>query len=101
MHQRSSVGDGRFLPTSSDVTNQWPGLVCRRCCQGPVPLASRYILLVGGKKGPSWCQMLRASAKAEPAITFKMQMQNARAMIISTKTPIPAGRRKRYSGYLI
>ncbi|GFV86266.1 hypothetical protein TNCV_2093071 [Trichonephila clavipes] len=31
MHQRSSVGDGRFLPTSSDVTNQWPGLVSRRC----------------------------------------------------------------------
>ncbi|GFT56580.1 transposable element Tcb1 transposase [Trichonephila clavipes] len=30
MHQRSSVGDGRFLTTSSDVTNQWPGLVSRR-----------------------------------------------------------------------
>ncbi|GFW22556.1 hypothetical protein TNCV_3364681 [Trichonephila clavipes] len=35
MHQRSSVGDGRFLPTSSDVTNQWPGLVSRRCCNSP------------------------------------------------------------------
>ncbi|GFV11767.1 hypothetical protein TNCV_977561 [Trichonephila clavipes] len=34
MHQRSSVGDGRFLPTSSDVTNQWPGLVSRRCWYG-------------------------------------------------------------------
>ncbi|GFT80007.1 hypothetical protein TNCV_1244581 [Trichonephila clavipes] len=31
MHQRNSVGDGRSLPTSSDVTNQWPGLVSRRC----------------------------------------------------------------------
>ncbi|PRD30950.1 UNVERIFIED_CONTAM: hypothetical protein NCL1_24865 [Trichonephila clavipes] len=31
MHQRSSVGDGRSLPTSSDVTNQWSGLVSRRC----------------------------------------------------------------------
>ncbi|GFT75703.1 hypothetical protein TNCV_4598891 [Trichonephila clavipes] len=31
MHKRSSVGDERFLRTSSDVTNQWPGLVSRRC----------------------------------------------------------------------
>ncbi|GFU09555.1 hypothetical protein TNCV_4091091 [Trichonephila clavipes] len=36
MHQRSSVGDGRFLPTSSDVTNQWPGLVSRRCGQDTI-----------------------------------------------------------------
>ncbi|GFU51404.1 hypothetical protein TNCV_4355931 [Trichonephila clavipes] len=36
MHQRSSIGDGRFIPTSSDVTNQWPGLVSRRCWAGPL-----------------------------------------------------------------
>ncbi|GFV40177.1 transposable element Tcb2 transposase [Trichonephila clavipes] len=33
MHQRGFVGDGRSLPTSSDVTNQSPGLLSyRRCC---------------------------------------------------------------------
>ncbi|GFU84238.1 hypothetical protein TNCV_4488561 [Trichonephila clavipes] len=30
MHQRSSVEDGRSLPTSSDVTNQSPGLLSSR-----------------------------------------------------------------------
>ncbi|GFU15035.1 hypothetical protein TNCV_3702221 [Trichonephila clavipes] len=41
MHQRSSVGDGRFIPTSSDVTNQWPGLVSRRCCMSSSPVLQK------------------------------------------------------------
>ncbi|GFX91078.1 hypothetical protein TNCV_5107081 [Trichonephila clavipes] len=48
MHHRSTVGDGRFLPTSSDVTNQWPGLVSRMCWkQGLVKNvgASRFVAL--------------------------------------------------------
>ncbi|GFT72855.1 hypothetical protein TNCV_5065821 [Trichonephila clavipes] len=34
MVQRNSVGNGRSLPTSSDVTNQWLSLVSRRCWLG-------------------------------------------------------------------
>ncbi|GFT50555.1 hypothetical protein TNCV_551541 [Trichonephila clavipes] len=30
MHQRSSVGEGRFVPTSWDVTNQCKAKVCRQ-----------------------------------------------------------------------
>ncbi|GFX01768.1 hypothetical protein TNCV_2921541 [Trichonephila clavipes] len=49
MHQRSSVGDGRFLPTSSEITNQWPGLVSRRCC---LYTPSPNTKIVYGRKGP-------------------------------------------------
>ncbi|GFV00442.1 HTH_Tnp_Tc3_2 domain-containing protein [Trichonephila clavipes] len=41
MHQRSSVGDGRFLPTSSDVKNQSPGFVSRRCWSGATRKTTR------------------------------------------------------------
>ncbi|GFT93503.1 hypothetical protein TNCV_1852501 [Trichonephila clavipes] len=34
MHQRSSVSNGRSLPTSNDVTSQWPGLVSSRTGMG-------------------------------------------------------------------
>ncbi|GFW18324.1 hypothetical protein TNCV_4008631 [Trichonephila clavipes] len=53
MHQRSSVGDGRFIPTSSDVTNQWPGLVSRRCwpCAVPPVLTSKNEKAYHGGRG--------------------------------------------------
>ncbi|GFS65093.1 THAP-type domain-containing protein [Trichonephila clavipes] len=53
-HQRNSVGDGRSFPTSSDVTNQWPGLVSRRC---------KAWRLVPGSLNPADCPRRGCSAK--------------------------------------
>ncbi|GFT51009.1 hypothetical protein TNCV_3512331 [Trichonephila clavipes] len=60
MHQRSSVGDGRFIPTSSDVTNQWPGLVSRRCCMSSSPVLQKT-RNVGGRRCTKNLSMLKRS----------------------------------------
>ncbi|GFT36372.1 transposable element Tcb1 transposase [Trichonephila clavipes] len=78
MHQRNSVGDGQSFPTSSDVTNQWPGLVSRRCC----PSAARVTSVREDRR-------IRRQAVAAPQATSTSILQHVQDTLdvpISTRT---------------